>query len=222
MASRHRRAGRTLDRHSQERVALFRNMTMSLFERFGTNHEFILTSIAKAKEARGFAEKIITLGMKCRRELDTAAKIMGAADGIALRKQHVEGTANFKQAIEGQPDEKKKKFREHLDRSLHYRRQIIQRLGSTTTPRHRAFDFRDAAPRHERAISTLIEKIAPRFIARADENPKNAGGYTRVLKTSLWVKGDGSTKALWGFVGTVFVQQTPAETQDKKALVGAK
>jgi ribosomal protein L17 len=197
-------------------------MTMSLFERFGTNHEFILTSIAKAKEARGFAERIITLGIKCRRELDQAAKIIGAADAIALRTQHVESSANFKQAMEGQPDEKKKKFREHLDRSLHYRRQIIERLGSTTTPRHRAFEFRNQPPRHERAVKMLVEKIAPRFIARADENPKNAGGYTRVLKTAQWVKGDGSTKALWGFVGTVMTPQTPAETSDKKAVAGAK
>jgi ribosomal protein L17 len=222
MASRHRRAGRRLDRHSQERVALFRNMTMSLFERFGTNKEFILTSIAKAKEARGFAEKIVTLGIKCRRELDAAAKIAGRSDASDLRQDHEQSKKSFTKSLEGKPDDVKKKFREHLDRSLHFRRLILERLGSTTTPKHRAFEFRDQAPRHERAIAKLLQEIAPRFIARADENPKNAGGYTRVLKTAKWVKGDGSTKALWGFVGGQIVQQTPAETADKKATVGAR
>lgn len=222
MPSRHRRAGRRLDRASQEYVALLRNMTMSLFERFGTNHEFILTSIAKAKEVRSFAEKIVTLGIKCRRELDQAAKIAGTEDAAALRKLHEESKKSFTKMFEGKPEETRKKFREHLDRSLHYRRLIIQRLGSTTTPTHRAFEFRDAAPRHERAVAMLVDKIAPRFIARADENPKAAGGYTRVLKTSQWVKGDGSTKALWGFVGTVMTPQQPAETSDKKATAGAR
>jgi ribosomal protein L17 len=208
MAVRHRRSGRRLDRHSQERIALFRNMTMSLFERFGTNHEFIRTSIAKAKEARGFCERIVTFGIKCRRELDQAAKIAGLADGTELRKQHQEAKKSFVKLLEGKPDDTKKKFREHLDRSLHYRRLIIERLGSTTTPTYRAFEFRDAAPRHERAIATLIDKIAPRFIKRADDNPKAMGGYTRVLKT--------------GFVGTEFVQQPPAEPADKKAVAAAR
>src|SRR3954466_10963423 len=87
---RHRKHGRKLDRHSQERKALFRTMTMSLFERFGTKHEFILTSIAKAKEVRGFAEPLITLAMKTRLELDAAAKVAGAASPEDLKKLHVE------------------------------------------------------------------------------------------------------------------------------------
>ena len=222
MPSRHRRAGRRLDRHSTERLALFRNMTMSLVERFGTNKEFILTSIAKAKEARKFAERLVTMAIKCRKELEAAAKIAGNANAEDLRKSHEEAKKSFTKAMEGKPEETRKKFREHLDRSLHYRRLIIERLGSTTTPTHRAFEFRDAAPRHERVVTALVDKVAPRFIARAEENPKAVGGYTRILKTSEWVKGDGSTKALWGFVGTVITPQTPAEKTEKAATVGAR
>jgi large subunit ribosomal protein L17 len=222
MASRHRRVGRRLDRHSQERVALFRNMTMSLFERFGTNKEHILTSIAKAKEVRSFAEKIVTLGIKCRKELDAAAKIAGFEDAVALRKEHESSKKSFKKLLEGKSDDVKKKFNEHMSHSLHFRRLIVERLGTTTTPTHRAFEFREQGPRHERAIAKLVDEIAPRFIARSEENPKNAGGYTRVLKTSSWVKGDGSTKALWGFIGGQIVRETPAETADKKQTVGAK
>jgi large subunit ribosomal protein L17 len=53
---RHRVAGRQLSRDSEHRVAMRRNMTASFFE-----HETISTTIQKAKEVKGFAEKLITL-----------------------------------------------------------------------------------------------------------------------------------------------------------------
>ena len=56
---RHRVAGRHLSRTSEHRLALRRNMGSSLFE-----HETISTTIEKAKEIRGFAEKLITLAKK--------------------------------------------------------------------------------------------------------------------------------------------------------------
>ena len=56
---RHRVAGRKLSRHSQHRSLMFRNMLVSLLE-----HERLKTTLAKAKELRKWAEKIITLGKK--------------------------------------------------------------------------------------------------------------------------------------------------------------
>jgi large subunit ribosomal protein L17 len=56
---RHRVAGRHLSRTSEHRLALRRNMVASLFE-----HETISTTLEKAKEVRGFAEKLITLSKK--------------------------------------------------------------------------------------------------------------------------------------------------------------
>ena len=56
---RHRVTGRHLSRTSEHRLALRRNMVASLFE-----HETISTTLEKAKEVRGFAEKLITLGKK--------------------------------------------------------------------------------------------------------------------------------------------------------------
>lgn len=56
---RHRVAGRHLSRTSSHRLAMRRNMVASLFE-----HETISTTLPKAKEVRGFAEKLITLGKK--------------------------------------------------------------------------------------------------------------------------------------------------------------
>ena len=56
---RHRVAGRKLGRSSGHRRALYRNMVTELLK-----HEKIVTTEAKAKEVRGLAEKMITLGKK--------------------------------------------------------------------------------------------------------------------------------------------------------------
>jgi len=56
---RHRVSGRQLSRTSEHRLAMRRNMAVSLFE-----HETISTTIRKAKEVKGFAEKLITLAKR--------------------------------------------------------------------------------------------------------------------------------------------------------------
>ena len=56
---RHRVAGRKLGRATGHRRALYRNLVTDLLK-----HEKIITTEAKAKEARGLAEKMITLGKK--------------------------------------------------------------------------------------------------------------------------------------------------------------
>jgi len=53
---RHRKSGRQLNRNSSHRKAMFRNMSVSLFE-----HELIKTTLPKAKELRRVAEPLITL-----------------------------------------------------------------------------------------------------------------------------------------------------------------
>src|SRR6202035_4538019 len=56
---RHRKAGRKLGRNATHRLALMRNLARALFE-----HGRIITTVAKAKEARPFVEKLITLAKK--------------------------------------------------------------------------------------------------------------------------------------------------------------
>jgi large subunit ribosomal protein L17 len=53
---RHKLAGRRLNRTSEHRVALRRNLVSSLIE-----HETVSTTMAKAKESKIFADKMITL-----------------------------------------------------------------------------------------------------------------------------------------------------------------
>ena len=56
---RHRAKGRQLSRTSSHKRAMMRNMAASLFE-----HEGINTTVAKAKEIRPYAEKLITLARR--------------------------------------------------------------------------------------------------------------------------------------------------------------
>ncbi|MFQ5987211.1 MAG: 50S ribosomal protein L17 [Dehalococcoidia bacterium] len=54
---RHRVAGRKLSRPTGHRVSMYRNLVTDLLR-----YEKLVTTEAKAKEVRGMAEKIITLG----------------------------------------------------------------------------------------------------------------------------------------------------------------
>jgi large subunit ribosomal protein L17 len=56
---RHLKAGRKLGRNASHRLALMRNLARALFE-----HGRIITTVEKAKEARRFVEKLITLAKK--------------------------------------------------------------------------------------------------------------------------------------------------------------
>jgi large subunit ribosomal protein L17 len=56
---RHQKAGRKLGRNASHRLALMRNLARALFE-----HGRIITTLEKAKEARPFVEKLITLAKK--------------------------------------------------------------------------------------------------------------------------------------------------------------
>jgi large subunit ribosomal protein L17 len=55
----HRVAGRKLGRATDHRLAMFRNLVTDLLR-----YESIITTEAKAKEVRGFTDRMITLGKK--------------------------------------------------------------------------------------------------------------------------------------------------------------
>ena len=61
---RHKYSGRKLNRTSSHRTSMFKNMMASLIE-----HEEIKTTVPKAKELRGFVERLITIS-----KVDTVAK----------------------------------------------------------------------------------------------------------------------------------------------------
>jgi large subunit ribosomal protein L17 len=67
---RHRNDHRKLGRTSAHREAMLRNMVCSLFE-----HGRVTTTIPKAKEARRYAEKCITIGKRALLVTEPAAKL---------------------------------------------------------------------------------------------------------------------------------------------------
>jgi large subunit ribosomal protein L17 len=67
---RHLNSGRKLNRNASHRKALFRNLVLSL-----VRHGRIVTTDAKAKELRRFADKMVTLG----KQGDLAARRMAFA-----------------------------------------------------------------------------------------------------------------------------------------------
>lgn len=56
---RHRLKGRKFSRTTSHREAMRRNLTASLFR-----HERVVTTVEKAKDFRGFAERLVTLGKR--------------------------------------------------------------------------------------------------------------------------------------------------------------
>lgn len=164
---RHRKAGKRLSRRKEERIALARNLTSSLFEQFGEDREFIYTTRTKAKWVRPFAERCITLGVKGYRELQKAADAQGVTVDELRAMQTGKERTKFNQFNQ--------KVRDHLTKSIHYRREVIKKL------------------RNQEAVSTLFEKIAPRYLQRP-------GGYLRVLHTGLVNKGDAAPRSILGFV----------------------
>ena len=56
---RHKKAGRKLNRNASHRKAMMRNIVTSLLE-----HERIVTTVPKAKEAKRMTDKMITLGKR--------------------------------------------------------------------------------------------------------------------------------------------------------------
>jgi len=90
---RHRVAGRRLSRSKEHRLAMKRNLVVSLFQ-----HETISTTMEKAKEVKPFAEKLITLAKKGtlparRRAISLLGnrEIIDYEDGNVIRKGTIIG-----------------------------------------------------------------------------------------------------------------------------------
>jgi len=85
---RHLNAGRTLSRSASHRRSLMRNLALALFR-----HERIVTTVEKAKEARPFVEKLITL----------------AKTGTLQARRRVAAKLGATRTAEVKPDEGKEK-----------------------------------------------------------------------------------------------------------------
>ncbi len=77
---RHQKSGRKLSRSPSHRTALKRSLAAALLE-----HESITTTVPKAKEARPFVERLITLGKKG--TLDARRRVASRLQDEALAKK---------------------------------------------------------------------------------------------------------------------------------------
>ena len=159
---RHRKRGRHLNRTPDHRRSLFRNLARALF-----THEKIVTTVAKAKELRPFAEKLITLARKAH-ALVAAAAGKGEADQLKARV-----------------------------RALHYRRQAMALLGPTHGTGIWNKDDEPVEDPNAKAgkkgwdtvLKRLFREIGPRFADRP-------GGYTRIIKQHYRRLGDAGATAV--------------------------
>lgn len=88
---RHNVKGRKLNRDASHRKALLSNLTAQLFE-----HKQIKTTLAKAKELRRFAEKMITLGKKGDlNSIRQAIKFLGNKNIESLRDKETKKEKNI-------------------------------------------------------------------------------------------------------------------------------
>jgi large subunit ribosomal protein L17 len=173
---RHRKHHRKLNRTSEHRWALRRNMAQNLFE-----HGQITTTLPKAKDLRPFAERLITLAVKTRRYVE-----QGDGPRALQARRAIHRLLGDRAIIAAER-------REDYYVMSDARREKTLRMASgrryrTGEPRGR-LDFTA-----ESVTYRLIEKIAPRYLDRP-------GGYTRVIRLSGRRLGDAAPKAMIQLVG---------------------
>ncbi|MFQ6047825.1 MAG: 50S ribosomal protein L17 [Phycisphaerae bacterium] len=166
---RHRLSGRKLNRTSAHRRALCQNLARSLFE-----HEQIKTTLAKAKEVRRFAEKLITLAKR-------------ASQGELAARQRIVRELGDRAIIGAE-------HRQEYESMSEARRGKVLRARSGR--RHRRGEPKPGlAFTAESVVHRLINTIAPRF----EDRP---GGYTRIIKLARNRVGDNGQQAILQLVGS--------------------
>ncbi len=174
---RHRVHHRKLNRTSEHRQALLRNMAQSLIE-----HGQITTTIPKAKNLRPYMERLVTLAVKTRR-LTAASDVAGALR--ARRGIH---------RLLGDRGLIPKDHRSAYEDMSDARRAKTMRMQSGR--RHRTGEPKGRLPFTAESVThRLIESIAPRF----EDRP---GGYTRLIRLAQKRIGDAAPVGVLQFVGS--------------------
>jgi large subunit ribosomal protein L17 len=167
---RHAVHGRKLNRTSAHRKALRRNLVQSLIE-----HGQVRTTLAKAKDVRPFAERLVTL----------------AIDGSLAARQRAIALLNDRAIIPAE-------HREAYDRLSDAKRDRV--LRSKSGRRFRASTTRPGVPfTAESVIHRLFGDLGPKMKQR-NEAKSCSGGYTRIIKLSHRRLGDAAPTAIIQFV----------------------
>ena len=156
---------RKLGKASDQRDAMLRNLTTALLY-----NGKIVTTVARAKEVRPIAEKLITLA------------VSEYKNTVTVEKE----TRNDKQQIV-----KVEKVND-LPSKLHARRQIMAYLYDVPASRENKETKREYTARTKSAGSPVVEKL---FQELAPKYDGRNGGYTRILKMGPR-RGDGAEMAV--------------------------
>ena len=183
---RHRNRGRRLNRNAAQRRALMRGMARALILSKGGR---IITTTGKAKEARPFVEKLVTLaraGDEASRRRAIALLGEHRPSGMRAKGADAKGASKWLR-IPAKP-------RDSVDRKA-WRRQGLPKLPSENPVV---------------VIDRLFSEIGPKFKARA-------GGYTRILKLGEHRLGDNAEQVLLEFVEAVGEAPPSPEAGTEKA-----
>ena len=173
---RHRIHQRKLNRTTEHRKALLRNLAQNLIE-----HGRITTTVPKAKALRPFFEKLVTLAVKTRRLAaadDTAGSLRARRRIHQLLGDRGLIPQDHRGAYEGMSDASRAKTMRMPSGRRHRRGDPKGRLAFTA----------------ESVAHRLIETIAPRYDGRP-------GGYTRLVRLANRRLGDCAQLATLQLVG---------------------
>ncbi|MCD8156009.1 MAG: 50S ribosomal protein L17 [Clostridiales bacterium] len=153
---------RKLGRTSDQRKSLIRSQVTSLLY-----HGKIVTTEAKAKEVRKFADKMIALAVK---EADNYEEVTVKAK---VARKDKDGK-RVKEVVDGKKvtvyDEVDKTIKKDLPSRLHARRQMLKLLYPVVETGEKKKDHKKVD-----MVDKLFTEIAPKY-----KNRK--GGYTRIIK----------------------------------------
>jgi len=173
---RHRIHFRKLNRTSEHRKAMLRNMAQSLIE-----HGQITTTLAKAKTLRPIFEQLITTAVKAR-------KMSAASDksGSLRMRRKIHQVLNDRSMIPAE---------HQLDYSAMSNAQRQRTLRMASGRRYRTGEPKGRLVfTGESVARRLIETIAPQYESRE-------GGYTRIIRLSKHRIGDATQLAIIQLVG---------------------
>ena len=162
---------RKLSRPTDHRMSVIQNLATNLLW-----NGRIETTLAKAKEVRSYAEKILTLAINTYEDTVKVVKEVVGPKGEKVKTEVFNDGA------------KKLAARRKLMANLYDKQ---EEKGQKETKS--AYKARTAQIQHP-LIERLFDDLAPKYAKRAEELGTK-GGYTRVIKTSLR-RGDNAQKAI--------------------------
>lgn len=194
---RHRRKGRKLGRSPSHQRALLRGLAINLFLTERDDEEGlhdnkpavqgrIVTTLAKAKEARSLVERCITIA-KSALPAGERAKELGAPE------RNTDAWRAWRSSTEW------REWSQAVAPVVAARRRLLTLLGHNNKKSRVVLIKTSSGWRRQRtgareAVEILLAKIAPRYADRA-------GGYTRVLRLAKPRLGDAGPRAILELVG---------------------